>query len=302
MKLPPMNALRAFEAVSRHLSVSKAADELCVSQGAVSQQIRNLEDHLGREMFVRTPNSFSLSEEGAAFAVVVQRALAEVASAADEVTRTKTRRTLTISISQGIAVKWLMPRLGDFYETFPDVSVALDETPNLVTFKNDGVDAAVRSGNGKFDGLDSVLLFKPEKFAVASPAYIARHGKLESISEPGDHRLIEYHYASKEIRAQHVLWENIIPANLTDSDINYMILPDEHQALHAALQDQGIALIPNFMMEEEIEEGSIQFANDQPIPGQYSYYFVSPTDARPNSALIAFRDWLVAETGKYRSD
>ena len=136
---------------------------------------------------------------------------------------------------------------------------------------------------------------------MASPAYIAKYGKLESISEPGDHRLIEYHYASKEIRAQHVLWENVISANLPDSDINYMILPDEHQALHAALQGQGIALIANFMMEEEIEEGSIKFANDQSIPGQYSYYFVSPTDARPNNALIAFRDWLVVETEKYRT-
>ena len=150
MKLPPMNALRAFEAVSRHLSVSKAAEELCVSQGAVSQQIRNLEDHLGREMFVRSPHSFSLSEEGEVFAVVVQQALVEIASAAGDVTGTKTRRTLTISIAQGIAVKWLMPRLGEFYQTFPGVSVALDETANLVTFKNDGVDAAVRSGNGNF--------------------------------------------------------------------------------------------------------------------------------------------------------
>ena len=181
MKLPPMNALRAFEAVSRHLSVSKAAEELCVSQGAVSQQIRNLEDHLGREMFIRSPHAFSLSEEGAAFAVVVQKALAEIASAAGEVTGAKTCHALTISIAQGIAVKWLMPRLGQFYETFPGVSVALDETANLVTFKNDGINGAVRSGNGNFDGLDSVLLFKPEKFAVASPAYIAKYGKLESI-------------------------------------------------------------------------------------------------------------------------
>ena len=106
MKLPPMNALRAFEAVSRHLSVSKAAEELCVSQGAVSQQIRNLEDHLGREMFIRTPQSFSLSEEGEAFAVVVQKALAEISVAAGEVTRTKSRRTLTISMSPNFAVKW----------------------------------------------------------------------------------------------------------------------------------------------------------------------------------------------------
>ncbi len=90
MKLPPMNALRAFEAVSRHGSVSKAAEELCVSQGAVSQQLRNLEDSLGRELFIRAPNSFTLSEDGGVFAAVVQQALKDIASAAEDISGTDT--------------------------------------------------------------------------------------------------------------------------------------------------------------------------------------------------------------------
>jgi LysR family glycine cleavage system transcriptional activator len=111
MKLPPMNALRAFEAVSRLGSVSKAAEELCVSQGAVSQQLRNLEDHLDRELFIRTPNAFKLSEEGETFASVVQRSLGEIALAARKVARTKSRHGLTISASPIFARNWLIPNL-----------------------------------------------------------------------------------------------------------------------------------------------------------------------------------------------
>ena len=219
MKLPPMNSLRAFEAVSRHLSVSKVAEELCVSQGAVSQQIRNLEDHLGREMFIRTPKSFSLSEEGEAFAVVVQQALAEISVAAGDVARTKTRRTLTISISPNFAVKWLMPRLGRFYEAYSDVSVVLDESIKLATFKNDGVDAGIRYCDDNFVDLDSVLLFRPQLFAVASPAYIAENGTLESLAIVGNHRLIDHQYDSRDVRANHIHWEDLVSGDLNNPEI-----------------------------------------------------------------------------------
>ena len=301
MKLPPMNALRAFEVVSRHLSVSKAAEELCVSQGAVSQQIRNLEDHLGREMFIRSPHSFSLSEEGEAFAVVVQQALAEIAFAADDVARTKPRRKLTISLSPGFAVKWLMPRLGEFYNAFPDVSVALDQSIGLATFKNDGIDAGIRFCGGNFADLDGVLLLHPKIFAVASPAYITENGKLESLATPGKHYLIDHQYASKDHRAQHIHWEDIVSGDLNDPEIQHDSYPDEYQAFNAAIQGQGIALTADYLMDEELKTGIIEYANEQSIPARYSYYFVSPTDARPNSALTAFRDWLVAETEKYRN-
>jgi len=302
MKLPPMNALRAFEAVSRHLSVSKAAEELCVSQGAVSQQLRNLEDHLGRELFVRTPNSFTLSEEGEAFAAVVQQSLNEIAVAAGDVTRTNIQRTLTISVSQGFAVKWLMPNLADFYQAYPDVTVVLDESVKLVTFKNDGVDGAIRFSDGKFDNLNSVLLFRSQSYAMASPTYISAHGKLESLAEPGQHRLIDYRYKSKEIRVQHIHWEDVISKKSINSEFQPDVFPDDHQAFNAALQGRGIALVANYLMEEEIDAGKIAYANPVPIPSLFSYYFVSPTDARPNNALIAFRDWLVDSLEKYRVD
>jgi LysR family glycine cleavage system transcriptional activator len=297
-----MNALRAFEAVSRLGSVSKAAEELCVSQGAVSQQLRNLEDHLDRELFIRTPNSFKLSEEGETYASVVQRSLGEIAFASREVARTKTRRSLTISTSPGFAQQWLMPNLEAFYESFPDVPVAIDRTNKVVTFKNDGIDAAIRFSDGEdgFNNLDSVLLFHPQLFAVASPAYIAKHGMLESLAEPGTHHLIDGIYNFKEGAALHTNWQDVVSGNQIDSTVQYESFPDLDQAFNAALLGRGIALVPHNMMEEELKSGKIENANPEPIPALYKCYFVSPADARPNSDLIAFRDWLVDSLKKFR--
>ena len=295
MKLPPMNALKAFEAVSRLGSVSQAAEELCVSQGAVSQQLRNLEDHLDRELFIRTPNSFKLSEEGETYAAVVQRSLGEIAFASREVARTKTRRGLTISAGPSFAQKWLLPNLGGFYESFPDVPVVIDKNLKLVTFKNDGIDAAIRFSDGEdgFDDTDSVLLFHPQIFAVASPSYIADHGMLKSLAEPGKHHLIDGHYSSKEGGALHTKWQDVVSGNQIDPAVQHETFPDHEQVLNAAVQGRGIALLPDNLVKEEIASGKIEYANPEPIPALYKCYFVSPADARPNGDLIAFRDWLV---------
>ena len=301
MKLPPMNALRAFEAASRHLSVSRAAEELCVSQGAVSQQLRNLEDHLGRELFIRTPNSFALSEEGEAFAVVVQQALGEIALAASEVTSEKTQHTLNISMPPNLAIKWLMPRLGDFYQTHPDISITLDQSLKLATFKNDGVDAGIRFGDAEFDGLHNSLLIEVELSAVASPDYIAKNGRLESLSIPGKHRLLESCNPDKKIRSQHTLWEDIVEGKLVNPSVDHLVFPDGYQTFNGALQGQGIALAENHLKEEEIESGEIEYICEQSIQTRQYYYFVSPLDARPNPGLDSFRNWLLEQTKKYRS-
>jgi LysR family glycine cleavage system transcriptional activator len=302
MKLPPMNALRAFEAVSRLGSVSKAAEELCVSQGAVSQQLRNLEDHLDRELFIRTPNSFTLSEDGEEFAEVVQRSLEDISLAAGKVKREKTQRTLTISVSPGFADKWLMPRLGDFYGLYPDVTIALDKSLNNATFKNDGIDAAIRFGDGTFEDLQSVLLFSPKKLAVASPSYIAEFGNLENLAKPKRHRLIDCRRGSKELDSLCGLWEHVVASDYADLEQQLVILPDDHQALNAAIHGRGIALAPNYWLEDDIKAGNIVYANTQPISFQGCYYFVSPTGVRPNSDLDAFRDWLVEISGEYRTE
>ena len=302
MKLPPMNALRAFEAVSRHGSVSRAADELCVSQGAVSQQLRNLEDFFGRELFDRSANSFTLTEEAEAFAAEVQRSLQRVAQAADAFAGAKSSPTLRISAPPALSVKWLMPKLGDFYQLHPGISVVLDESLQLVTFKNDGFDGAIRYADGQFDNLNSDLLITLKLYAVASPVYIEKHGRLESVASPQGHHLIDSYYDSKNINSQHVHWRDMVDGDLAEIKHEHLVYPDGLQALTAAVHGQGIALVAKYMCEEEIESGKLVLLSDELYEHRNRYYFVSPADARPNQALDDFGDWLLEISRAHRDD
>jgi DNA-binding transcriptional LysR family regulator len=149
----------------------------------------------------------------------------KISLAAGKFKREKTPHTL--SISPSFAQKWLMPRLGDFYELYPDVTISLDKTLNNTTFKNDSIDAAVRFGDGNFEDLKSVYLFSPKRFAVASPAYIAKHGTLDDLSNPKQHRLINAHYGIKDIDHG---WENLVAGDYNNLEQQLIILPDADQA------------------------------------------------------------------------
>ncbi len=127
-----------------------------------------------------------------------------------------------------------------------------------------------------------------------------QHGKLESLAEPRNNILIDHHYNAKGISVQHIHWNDVVSTPQTDPEIPYIVLPDEHQSFNAALQGRGIALVANYLMEEELEAGKIEYANPEPIPGRFSYYFVLPEDVRPNKVLFDFRDWLVGNFKKYR--
>ena len=168
----------------------------------------------------------------------------------------------------------------------------------------DHVNAAIRFSEDEsgFNDLESVLLYRPQIFAVASPAYIADHGMLESLAEPGEHHLIDGHYSSKQQGALHTIWQDVVSDNQNDPAVHLESFPEFDQALNAALLGRGIALIPDYMFEEEIGLGKIAYANPEPIPAKFSCYFVSPADARPNGDLLAFRDWLVDSLKKYRTE
>ena len=300
MKLPPMNALRAFEAVSRHGSVSKAAEVLCVSQGAVSQQIRNLEDYFGKTLFIRDNNVMTLSDEGEEFAAVVRDSLENIASAAASISPGKTSRSLKISATPSISTQWLMPKLGEFYEAHPGISIILADSTDIVTFRNDGFDAAIRFADGIFEDLHSAELIKLEVYAVASPGYLEKRGTPGSIENPAGHCLIDYYYDAKSVSSQHIHWRDIVKGKMNDMDIEHQVYPDSLQSLTAAKHGQGIALLPTFLFEREIEEGALAVISGKVHEYKNRYYFVSPKHARGSQALDDFRDWLVEISTPYR--
>jgi len=172
-RLPPLNALRAFEAAARHLNFSRAADELSVTPGAVSQQIQNLEDYIGGPLFKRTPRGLLLTDTAQTALPALRDAFDNLAEAAALLTAQVEGRRLTITAAPSFAAKWLVPRLGRFEAKYPQVDVWLSADMDLVDFGTGEVDVAIRYGAGPYPGLESVRLMRETVIAVMSPDLMA---------------------------------------------------------------------------------------------------------------------------------
>ena len=167
-RLPPLKALRAFEAAGRHLNFRLAAEEIGVTHGAVAQQVRGLEAALNVKLFDRLPRGLALTEEGRKYLAPVQRAFQLIADATDDLRPQKA--VLTVSVTPSFASKWLVPRLGQFTDSNPDVDVQVVASQGLANFQSDGVDIAIRQGRPPFGpGLTAELLYPFEFYAVCSP-------------------------------------------------------------------------------------------------------------------------------------
>lgn len=171
-RLPPLNALRAFEVSARHLNFRAAADEIGVTQGAVAQQVRHLEDALGVALFERLPRGLALTADGFAYFADVRRALNLIGDATDRLA--KRRANVTISTTPSFASRWLIPRLASFGDEHPGVDLRVIADSQFATFQGDGVDLAIRYGKPPFGkGLVTRLLFPVDIYAVCSPALLA---------------------------------------------------------------------------------------------------------------------------------
>src|SRR5580692_1637425 len=157
-RLPPLNALRAFESAARHLNFSRAAEELAVTPGAVSQQIQNLEDYVGVALFKRTPRGLLLTDAAQAALPALREAFDRLAEAASMLTAAVDGRRLTLTAAPSFAAKWLVPRLGRFEEAHPQVDVWLSADMDLVDFGAGEVDLAIRYGAGHYPGLEAIRL------------------------------------------------------------------------------------------------------------------------------------------------
>jgi LysR family glycine cleavage system transcriptional activator len=183
VKLPPLNALRAFEATARHLSVKNAADELCVTPGAVSQLLKALELHLGVKLFRRVNRGIFLTDAGQGYLPPVRNAFRQIAEASRRVAVSADTGVLTVSVTPFFAAAWLVPRLKDFQDIHPDVDLQVVTSNALVDFARDGVNVAVRHGLGRYPGLCSERVVAVEIVPVAAPTLVARLGKPTSAAE-----------------------------------------------------------------------------------------------------------------------
>ncbi len=170
--LPPLNALRSFEAAARHQSFTRAADELCVTQGAVSHQVKALEAELGLKLFNRERQGLAITEAGQGYLAVVRDAFDRIALGTDRLLQRQRSGVITVSMSPDFAAKWLVSRLGRFAEAYPEIELKVSATMHHVDFAREDVDLAIRHGAGNWAGLAGVNLCSEELFAVCSPALL----------------------------------------------------------------------------------------------------------------------------------
>jgi LysR family glycine cleavage system transcriptional activator len=289
-RLPPLSALRPFEAAARLESFSRAAEELHLTHGAVSRQVRALEDHVGAALFTRHGKRVALTAAGRTFAERVRNALQEIAAAAEALGDRRRDNRLTVSVLPSFASRWLMPRLIRFMDAHPQIEVNVMASTLLANFAADGVDVAIRFGRGPWAGLACEEFLDDEYFPVASPKM--NRGKLpKAPKDLLDLRIIreDRDYWAEWFAAAGVPLE----APLTGHSFN-----DSTFALQAAARGEGIALARRSIVGEDLQRGTLKRLFKVAAPSRESYWFVSPKELADAPRVKAFRDWVKAELRK----
>ncbi len=287
--LPPLNGLRAFEAAARHLSFTRAAEELYVTQAAISHQVKGLEDHLGHAMFRRVNRGLVLSAEGQALYPAVRDGLDLMASAVRHLGDMDSSGALSVSTLDSIASSWLVPRLGRFRQRHPDIDVRLGMGDALVDFARDEIDLAIRYGRGTWSGCESCFLMNEEIFPVASPEFIEAGPGLHS---PAD--LLKYPLLHDMMPEGWDEWfaaagvHDVKPGGGISIAHSYLIT-------QAAMDGQGIALGRSVLVADALYTGRLVRLFDVSLEAKSAYYLVGAPAAWQRPKIIAFRDWLLDE-------
>jgi LysR family transcriptional regulator, glycine cleavage system transcriptional activator len=287
-RLPPLNALPSFEAAARHLSFSKAADELHVTHGAVSRAIRNLEKHLGIQLFTRSVRAVRLTPMGASFAADVRQILDQLA-AATLATTGQQSSVLNVSTLDTFASKWLVPRLFKFRRENPGIDVRLSTSERLADFVSDGIDIAIRYGRGQYPGVTSDLLMKEDVFPVCSPKLLEGPDPLRTTADLKHHTLIHDNF-----HIDWAMWLRMAGIGDIDAHKGPSFYSSEH-VLQAAVQGEGVALGRSALVADDLSTGRLVRPFALSLPAELAYYIVYPPAALKRSKVRVFRDWVLVE-------
>ncbi len=291
-RLPNLAALRAFEAAARHQNFSHAAQEIHLTHGAISHQVRALEEELGVALFVRNGKKLSITEKGATFAEVVRRALSEIAQAAEVLRQQKNTQRLGITALPSFAARWLSPRIGQFIEQFPQLEVSLQSTNVLANFINGEIDIGIRFGAGNYPGLTAEHLLDDVYYPVVSPCF--NDGCLpRTVKELGQAPLLR---CAGEPWAP---WFRLAGLHFPEPTSG-LVFQDSSMLAHAAVDGQGIALGRHSIVQAHLANGSLLKLFDVDLPCASSYYLVYPPNQLEKPQVAAFRTWLLAELAQWK--
>jgi len=302
-RLPPLNSIRAFEATARHLSFSKAAEELNVTPGAVSQQVKVLEDYLNLKLFKRKNRMILLTDEAQVCLPLLTEGLDKLAQSIDMIREQSNDKPLTITASPTFTSRWLMPRLTNFQLKFPDIDVRIDASNDLADLVNDDIDVGIRFGTGEYPGLEADYLFSQNVIPVCNPELLKGKKKLETPEDLKNHTLLHAHGDYFFIDKTHVDWEMwFATVGIKGIDARRGLHFSQHNLLvEAAIRSQGIALVGDVVVNEELKTGQlVKLFEDTDIPLKFSYYLIY-SNAKSNLTRIkVFRQWLLDEVKKVR--
>ena len=305
-RLPPLASLRAFEAAARHLSFAKAAEELLVTPGAVSQQVKQLEDWLGVALFRRLPKGVLLTDAGQLYGSELREVFARLTVASERVRRHAASPILTVSMVPSLATRWLIPRLGGFRDRHPDIDLRIEVNSATTDFARENVDAAIRQGRGPgWPGMHADPLFPNVVFPVCSPRLIEEGPPLRAPADLARYTLLhEDPWLDPQGRSQELTWQDWLAA-VGAPEVDATRGPHFTQtqmSLRAALAGQGIALANAALAGEDLRAGRLVRALPQEVDAGTGYWFVCPDAglARPRTA--AFRAWLLEEARRERGE
>lgn len=287
--VPPLNVLAAFEAAARHHSFARAAEELHVTDSAISHRIRLLEDHVGEKLFLRTRSGLVLTGKGTAYLAAVQTALATLKGAAASLAGDG-RRVVRISIGPALARNWLVARLGEFYRLHSDIDLEISATKlsgnKTAVLKSGEADVAIRYGaGGEWGGYQAVELLEGNLFPVCSPTY---RKALGGLAKPKD--LMK----AVLLRLPGQPWQPwLAAAGLSCSEpLTGPVFSDADLLLDAAVNSQGIALARSMLVGEHLSSGRLVMPFDISIPALHSYFAVYRREAAQRPEVAALLEWL----------
>lgn len=291
-RMPPLNALKAFEAAARHLSVKLAAEELHVTPGAVSQMLKLLEAHLGVRLFKRVARGIYLTDAGHEYLPSIRNAFRQITEASRRVAASTETGTLTVSVTPFFASAWLVPRMKSFQDAHPDIDLQIVTSSALVDFSRSGVDVAIRHGLGVYPGLRSDRVVAVEMVAVAAPSLVKRFGLPGG---PAD--LVHWPHVHDADRKGWSLWfqahrveESRSPRGPSFDDTSLL--------LKAVVSGQGVGLLPAAMVETEIAGGQLVQLLAATEMEDFAYYLVCPEGNQGQPKIAAFREWILGPTAQ----
>ena len=277
-----------FDAAARHLNFRRAALELNLTQGAVAQQVRQLEANLGYQLFHRHARGLDLTEIGRTYHNAIHRALVIIDDATDKLKPENT--TVTLSITPSFASKWLVPRLADFARAYPGIDVHTVASEGIANFQSDGVDIAIRQGHPPFaEDLHSTLLAQLDLRALCSPELAQALSPIAQIADFAEQPLIQ---------DSHNLWYSLFEEFELTPRQKPMQFNQTTLALDAAANGQGIALAPRILSDMDVRRGRLVELWQDTRSSQEGFFIVYPHQKKTSPAIVALIEWALMEAGK----